>query len=92
MSFKAIEVRGVTYRSHKEAARHLGIGISTLHRAKTQGRLDEVGLPRKPGGRPGIPTRVNGILYPSRTAAANATGRHRGRLSRQKQGDNDGDL
>lgn len=62
--------RGITYDSRAEASRALGIHISTLEYHIDRGTVDRAGLRRK--------TRacdIDGVEYPTLTAAAQATGR-----------------
>lgn len=65
-----VRIRGVTYPSHRIAARTLGVSERTLRLALDAGRVDQVGLRRKKGGAPGVPCVYRGQEYPSRIAAA----------------------
>lgn len=65
-----VRIRGVTYPSHRIAARTLGVSERTLRLALDAGRVDEVGLRRKKGGAPGVPCIYRGQEYPSQIAAA----------------------
>lgn len=65
-----VRIRGVTYPSHRIAARALGVSERTLRLALDAGRVDQVGLRRKKGGAPGVPCVYRGQEYPSQIAAA----------------------
>jgi len=65
-----VRIRGVTYPSHRIAARALGVSERAVRNALDAGRVDEVGLRRKKGGAHGIPCVYRGQEYPSQIAAA----------------------
>ena len=68
-----ITIRGITYKSRSDAAKHLGITYEALRRAIKANKLETVGLnPR--GKNHGRSVRYNGKRYPSIYAAARATG------------------
>ena len=69
-----IRIRGVVYPSAKAAGKALGVHWNTILRALDDGRIDEVGIVRRIGGRPGTPCTFRGRRYPSMTAAAREHG------------------
>lgn len=73
---KPVMIRGVAYKSCKEAAQELSISPKTIHKAIRQGNLDTVGLGRmaRPWGPAAKPIRIQGVEYPSRKIAAEVLG------------------
>lgn len=65
-----VTIRGVEYRSMKEAAIVLGVSISAISQAAKRGRLDNAGT----GKGAGKPCTIGGVLYGSRVDAAKALG------------------
>lgn len=63
-----IDVRGTIYPSMSEAARQLGVSVTTIYGALERGTLDTCGLPDKHAGY------LDGVWYPSKVAAARTLG------------------
>ena len=82
-----VEIRGVIYQSHKEAAAALGVTTSAIsQRLRVKGSADTVGLGLA-GGAPGNRNRakkiaVFGSTFPSRTIAAQELGITRSQLNK----------
>lgn len=70
-----ITIRGVTYRTVKEAAHKLDITPSAIYNARIGGWLEQVGL-----GRAVMPIKIRGITYRSAKEAAKALGVHKNRV------------
>lgn len=69
-----VRIRGITYTSIRAAARALGVTEKTIRNALDAGRIDDTGLGKRSGGRPGKPCFYRGKSYPSITAAAREWG------------------
>lgn len=65
-------IRGEIYPSQTDAARAIGVHVSTVNRALDRGTEDNVGL--GPQGHSHKPCTINGQRYPSRASAARALG------------------
>lgn len=65
-------IRGVTYRSQKEAARSIGVHPGTVKNALDRGTLDYCGFGRNYHTKKKV--YVNGVEYESQYAAARAIG------------------
>ena len=82
-----VEIRGVVYQSHKEAAEALGVCTSAIsQRLRMKGSADTVGLGLA-GGAPGNTNRAKEITiwdmtFPSRTIAAKMLGITRSQLNK----------
>ena len=82
-----VEIRGVIYQSHKEAAEALGVTTSAIsQRLRVRGSADTVGLGLA-GGAPGNRNRAKeisifGSTFSSRTIAAQELGITRSQLNK----------
>lgn len=79
MPRKPFQFRGQWYKSMAAAARAHGLEPNTLHKAKLEGRLDQVG--RKHRGNP-TAVRLNGLDFASVNDAARHFGVHRTVITR----------
>lgn len=71
-------VRGFVFRSAMSACRVIGIHPTTMQYHLNRGSVDRAGLRRKKR-----PCEIDGVDYPTLTAAAQATGRHVSSIWRQ---------
>ena len=65
-------IRGVRYPTSAEAARRLGVDVRTVYKHLELGTPDMIGLNHKTMPKPCV---IDGVSYPSITAAAKAVGR-----------------
>lgn len=69
-----VRIRGVVYPSMAAAARAFGLSITPIQSALDSGRIDEIGIVFRKGGRPRAPCLYRGKAYPSVTDAARSCG------------------
>jgi hypothetical protein len=71
-----VPIRGITYPSVAAAAKAFDTSTSWIYRMMAKGRLDDVGIePKNPAcALARIAVNINGVDYPSMTAAAEARG------------------
>jgi hypothetical protein len=84
MVSKPVTIRGVTYASHGEASRVLGVSHANIAAAKRKGTLDFVGLRTSHNRKP---VTVDGVWYCSVARAAGGTGIGIKRLRRMLNSD-----
>jgi len=76
-----VTIRGVHYKSHSEAGKALGVNGSAIYSAIQRGPLDNVGLGLNSGTM--FPGKLNGVEYPSISAAERAAGMAKSNLLRR---------